>query len=151
MLFQKNMIVVLTNGRLAGKKGVVLEVLNDKYLLVGGVNRVPIETSSVMPDWQIQKNKKFLTFIKKINMSHVIATRYKAFIDMASLNYEKVLSYLNESEEQKAEKKHCEEEDALFAEKKLNEKIVLNEKFNTIMKRHYEEGIAKWLFTELKF
>lgn len=151
MMFHKNMLVVLTNGRLAGKKGVVLEVLNDNYLLVGGVNRVPIETSSVMPDWQIQKNKKFLTFIKKVNMSHVIGTRFKRSVDLSSLNCDKVLSYLNESEKQKAEKKHCEEEDALFAEKKLNEKIVLNEKFNTIMKRHYEDGIAKWLFTELKF
>ncbi len=121
------MIVLITNGRLAGKKAVVVSCLDDQYIIVAGINRVPTACEDYMPDWQVRKNQKFLTFVKKMNVNHVLATRYKFGLDLSSLDIENSLD-------------------------SLDAKIQCNERVNKLMKTAYEENSgSKWLFTELKF
>lgn len=126
MIFKQNMIVIITNGRLAGKKAVVLGELDQQHIVVAGVNRIPVKSEDYMPSWEKRKNEKFLTFIKKININHVIATRYKADIGLAKL-------------------------DANSAVEDIEAKNACNEKANSIMKSAFEEKKVKWLFTTLKF
>jgi len=126
MIFQPNMIVIIKNGRLAGKKAVVLKELNENTLIVAGVNRIPKESKDHMAPWEKRKNEKFLTFVKKIGIKHVLATRYKADIGLDRMsNVEEVES----------------------VEKKQN----LNKNAGEILKKAFEENKAKWLFTALKF
>lgn len=126
MIFKQNMIVVLTNGRLAGKKAVVLKEVDENTIVVAGVNRVPTKSETYMPSWQQRKNAKFLTFIKKVNVNHVLATRYKADIGLNNLDAENVVV-------------------------DVTSKQAINEKANKIMQSAFEEDKAKWLFTSLKF
>lgn len=126
MIFKPNMIVVITNGRLAGKKAVVVKEVDDSTVVVAGINRIPSPTENYMQSWEKRKNEKFLTFIKKINVNHIIATRYKADVGLSSL-----------------------EIDGSLAD--LKAKQVANEAANKILKSAYESKKAKWLFTSLKF
>lgn len=126
MIFKPNMIVVLTNGRLAGKKAVVLKALENGHILVAGINRIPTLSEEFMTAAQKRKNEKFLTFIKKVNVNHVLATRYRADIGLTALD-------INNSIQDLAVKRG------------------MNEEANKIMKNAYESKKAKWLFTSLKF
>ena len=126
MIFKQNMIVIITNGRLAGKKAVVLSQLDEQHILVAGVNRVPVPSEDYMPAWEKRRNEKFLTFIKKININHVLASRYKADIGLGKLDAESVLQ-------------------DMAAKEKASKEV------NSIMNNAREAGKAKWLFTLLKF
>lgn len=126
MVFQENMIVVVKNGRLAGKKGIVLKELEFGMLLIGGVNRIPSPVKDYMASWQKRKAEKFLTFVKKINSSHVLATRYKSGVDIGKLKIEG-----NEFD--------------------VTAKNLLNKKLNLTLKEALDQKKAKFLFTELQF
>ena len=126
MIFKQNMIVVITNGRLAGKKAVVLGEVDEHTIVVAGVNRIPAKSEDYMPAWQQRKNAKFLTFIKKINMNHVLATRYKADIGLSKVSLK----------------------DAVES---IESRQAANGEANKIMKNAFEESKSKWLFTTLKF
>lgn len=126
MIFKQNMIVVITNGRHAGKKGVVVKELDEHTILVAGVERVPVESADYMPSWQKRRNEKFATFIKKINIRHALATRYKADIGLANLDFSDAVSDAG-------------------AKKSANTWV------NSVMKDAYEAKKAKWLFTSLVF
>ncbi|OQS54858.1 rpl27a [Ecytonucleospora hepatopenaei] len=76
MIFEKNMIVVMTKGRMASKKAVVLSVIDESYVIVAGINRIPYKVKEHMAEWQKKKAEKFLTFVKRVNVKHLIATRY---------------------------------------------------------------------------
>ena len=126
MIFKQNMVVVLTNGRLAGKKGVVVGQLDDQHILVAGVNRVPKKSEDYMPAWEVRKNSKFLTFVKKVNVNHLLATRFKADVGLPSIDTK-----------------------AAIADNEAKQST--NGKVNEAMKRAMEDGKSKWLFTALKF
>lgn len=80
MIFSENMCVVLTKGRFAGKKAVVLKV-TDNHLIVGGVERMPSQVKETMSAAEKIKAERFKTFTKKINFRHVLATRYFGEVD----------------------------------------------------------------------
>lgn len=126
MLFKPNMIVVLTKGRLAGKKAVVIKNLENNMVVVSGIARIPVESPEYVPAWQKRKNEKFITFIKKINIRHILATRYKADIGLSELNVEGSI-------------------EDLTARSKLNSQA------NGLLKSALESKKAKWLFTSLNF
>jgi len=126
MLFKPNMIVVITKGRLAGKKAVVVKNLESNMLLVAGIDRIPVSSEDYLPSWQKRRNEKFVTFIKKINIAHILATRYKADIGLTELDTESVTENATAKE-------------------------ALNTQANSILKDAYENSKAKWLFTTLSF
>lgn len=83
-IFKKNMLVILTRGRQASRKAIVLDVLSDERLLVTGfTNR--------------RRNKNLSTksatmFIKRMNPMHVLATEYIANVDARVEDVEKVFA-----------------------------------------------------------
>ncbi|ORD95162.1 ribosomal prt L27 [Enterospora canceri] len=125
MIFKKNMIVVLTNGRLAGKKAIVLNVIDENSILVGGINRVPYEVKEHAASWEKRKAAKFLTFIKKVNIKHSIASRYKEDIDVGKLDIDANLS-------------------------DVSIKAEVNKKLNILLKNIYEVNKNKFLFNKMK-
>lgn len=126
MIFRQNMIVLITNGRLAGKKAVIVKELENDMLLVSGISRTPTESADFLPTWQKRRNEKFVSFVKKINAKHVLATRYKADIGLDKLPVEENLE-------------------------SVTNKSALNTQANQILKNAYEAKKAKWLFTQLSF
>ncbi len=126
MIFKPNMIVIITNGRLAGKKAVVVKELENDNLLLAGISRIPEESPDYLPEWQKRRNSKFVSFIKKINMKHVLATRYKADAGLETLNLDRNT-------------------------KDLSARAALNLEANKILKNAFEAKKAKWLFTKLNF
>ena len=75
-------IVVLTSGRLAGKKGVVIREAQDAgkrkfpHALVAGVEKAPVKVTKVMSQKKIQKRTRVKPFIKYVNLNHLLPTRY---------------------------------------------------------------------------
>lgn len=126
MIFKQNMIVLITNGRLAGKKAVIVKELENDMLVVAGISRTPSESADFLPSWQKRRNEKFVSFIKKINTKHVLATRYKADVGLDMLTVDESLE-------------------------NINTKTTLNTEANKILKSAFEAKKAKWLFTQLKF
>lgn len=126
MIFKPNMIVILTKGRFAGRKAIVLKEIGDNMLLLAGINRIPTESADHLPNWQKRRNEKFVTFIKKLNVKHVLATRYKADLGLSGLDIEGTL------------------ED-------VNTRATVNIQANRILKDAFENKKAKWLFSTLKF
>lgn len=126
MIFTPNMIVLLTKGRLAGKKAVVVKVLDNNMLIVAGVGRTPVESEDYLANWEKRRNEKLLTFIKKINVKHVLATRFKADVGLNTVDTNNILE-------------------------SRQEKTAANIKVNEILKSALDNQKAKWLFTSLKF
>lgn len=124
MIFKENMVVVLTHGRLAGKKAVVLQIINDEYILVGGINRLPYKVEEYMSIQEKMKAEKFLTFIKKINIKHTIATRYIVEMNISSI-------------------------DLTVDIKNLTKKSDLNKKINTELKKLFENKKDHFLFNSI--
>lgn len=124
MIFKKNMVVVLTHGRLAGKKAVVLKIIDEEYILVGGINRLPYKIEEYMSIQEKMKAEKFLTFIKKINIKHTIATRYIVEIDTNSI-------------------------DLTIDIKNLIKKAELNKKINIEFKKLFENKKDHFLFNSI--
>merc|ERR1712007_85543 len=80
-------VVILTAGRYAGKKAVVVKETNDGsgermygHALVAGIDRYPRKVTKSMGKKKIAKRNKMKPFIKVVNFSHLLATRYS--VDM---------------------------------------------------------------------
>lgn len=126
MIFKPNMIVILTKGRLAGKKAVVIKELENNMILVAGINRTPVENAPHLPEWEKRKNAKFLTFIKKANSNHLLATRYKADLGLADLKCDNIFDDIKGKNDAKTQA-------------------------NSLLKSAFDNNKSKWLFTSLKF
>lgn len=125
MLFIPNMIVIPTAGKFAGKKAVVIKNIDDRICLIAGVQRLPKESEDYMSKVEKKKNDRFLSFVKKVNVRHLMATRYKADIGLSEVDYSQISN--------------------------INSKKEVRNKVVDIMKKAQENGKAKFLFTELKF
>ncbi|KAH0573589.1 Ribosomal protein L27 [Spironucleus salmonicida] len=74
-IFKVGSVVVILQGRQAGKKAVVIS-LNAGHVLVAGMNTFP---KAVLPSHtvkQAEKRSKFTTFVKSYNPKHLMPTRY---------------------------------------------------------------------------
>lgn len=126
MIFVPNMIVVATSGKNAGKKAVVIKQLDERFVLTACVVRVPVDSKDSDPKWIKRRNAKFYIILKKYNISHLIATRYKADIGLPSIDY----SGLGDNVETKK---------------------VLTAKTKDVMMKAWSENKAKFLFSSLSF
>merc|ERR1712071_142296 len=80
-------VVILTAGKYAGKKAVVVKENNDGsqdrlygHALVAGIDRYPRKVTKSMGKKKIAGRNKMKAFIKVINYNHVIPTRYSVDI-----------------------------------------------------------------------
>ncbi|CAK9105912.1 unnamed protein product [Durusdinium trenchii] len=77
-------IVVMLQGRYAGKKAVVVKAFDDGskarsfgHCLVAGIDRAPLKVTRGMSKKKITKRTKVKPFVKYVNYNHVMPTRYQ--------------------------------------------------------------------------
>merc|ERR1711890_155665 len=76
-IFQKNTAVIHTSGRLAGKKSIVIDTLEDRVVVAGFIKLSKHQTFD-----KTRKFRKSDVFIKKMNPIHLIPSTKKVFSDL---------------------------------------------------------------------
>jgi len=76
-------IVIILQGRMAGKKAVVVKTFDDGtkgrqfgHCLVAGVKRAPLKVTTKMSQKKVEKRTKVKPFVRYINYTHIMPTRY---------------------------------------------------------------------------
>lgn len=75
-------VVILLNGRYAGKKGVIVKTFDDgidgrKYghCIVAGIAREPLKVKKSMSEKKVEKRSRVKPFLKMVNFNHLMPTR----------------------------------------------------------------------------
>jgi len=134
-------VVLLLNGRMAGKKAVIVKTFDEGtpdrpygYCLVAGIQTYPLKISKSMSDKKIAKRSKLKPFIKAVNYTHLMPTRYALEVELKSIVTSDIVSgsQANPTARQNARKEV---------------KKLLEEKYDTSIKT----GKNKWFFQKLRF
>ncbi|ORY94328.1 ribosomal L27e protein family-domain-containing protein [Lobosporangium transversale] len=127
-------VVVILNGRYAGKKAVIVKNIDEGskergygHAIVAGVERYPLKITKNMGKKRVAKRSKVKPFIKVVNYNHVMPTRYG--LELESLKSAVTVDSFKEPSQREEAKK---------AIKKLFEE-------------RYNSGKNKWFFTKLRF
>eukprot|EP00123_Amoebidium_parasiticum_P000906 comp11830_c0_seq1/m.6460 comp11830_c0_seq1/g.6460 ORF comp11830_c0_seq1/g.6460 comp11830_c0_seq1/m.6460 type:complete len:136 (-) comp11830_c0_seq1:102-509(-) len=126
-------VVILLGGRYAGKKAVIVKNYDDGdkerkygYAVVAGVERYPLKVTRSMGQKRIAKRSKVKSFVKVVNYSHLMPTRYSLDVDL------KTVVSRDELKDPAAKTKARKEVRKLFEER-------------------YKTGKNKWFFEKLRF
>ncbi|CAG0879575.1 unnamed protein product [Darwinula stevensoni] len=127
-------VVLLLGGRYAGRKAIIVknndEGSSDRqygHALVAGIDRYPKKVTRRMSKKKISKRSKIKPFIKVVNYTHLMPTRYSA-----DINFEK--NVVNKE----ALKDPVKRRKARFAVKQ-------------VLEERYKTGKTRWFFTKLRF
>ncbi|OLY79850.1 60S ribosomal protein L27-A [Smittium mucronatum] len=127
-------VVIITQGRYAGKKAVIVknydEGTKDRqygYCVVAGIERYPLKVTKAMGNKKVARRSRIKTFVKVINYSHIMPTRYGLELDDIKENIN--LNMFKEPTQRAAAKK---------AIKKT-------------LQSRYTSGKNKWFFSKLRF
>ncbi|KAG2227072.1 hypothetical protein INT45_003802, partial [Circinella minor] len=127
-------VVVILQGRYAGKKAVVVrnhdEGTKDRpygYAVVAGVERYPLKVTRAMGKKKLAKRSKVKPFVKIVNYNHMMPTRYALDLEQikGTVSAETFKDGTQRGESKKVIKK-------LFEER-------------------YQTGKNKWFFSKLRF
>eukprot|EP00929_Paragymnodinium_shiwhaense_P117109 TRINITY_DN872_c0_g4_i1.p1 TRINITY_DN872_c0_g4~~TRINITY_DN872_c0_g4_i1.p1 ORF type:complete len:148 (+),score=64.19 TRINITY_DN872_c0_g4_i1:76-519(+) len=87
-------VVVLLNGRYAGKKAIVVKTFDDgsksrpfSHALVAGVDRAPLKVTKKMSKKKITKRTKVKPFVKYANYNHIMPTRYSVPAELGAQSF----------------------------------------------------------------
>ena len=126
-------MVVLLQGRHAGAKAVIVKAYDDGtgakpygHCLVVGLSKAPRKVTKKMSEEKLAKKSSVKAFIKLINYTHLMPTRYSLDVDFKGVVSADVI---DNKTKKVAAQKEC--------------KKLLEEKFKT--------GKNKWFFTKLRF
>merc|ERR1711900_55115 len=127
-------VVILTAGRMAGTKALVVKESNDGaqdrlygHALVAGIDKYPRKVTKSMGKKKIHKRNKVRSFVKVINFNHIMPTRYS--VDIA-VNKEVV------------------NKEAL---KDMTAKRKARAHVKKLFEERYKTGKNKWFFQKLRF
>ncbi|CDS12808.1 hypothetical protein K492DRAFT_152528 [Lichtheimia hyalospora FSU 10163] len=127
-------VVVLLQGRYAGKKAVVVrnhdEGTKDRpygYAVVAGVERSPLKVTRAMGKKKVAKRSRVKPFVKIINYNHMMPTRY-------ALDLEQIKGTVSA-------------ETFKDASQRVEAKKVIKKLFE----ERYQTGKNKWFFNKLRF
>merc|ERR1719379_2702985 len=77
-------IVILTGGRYAGKKALVVKTFDEGtkarsfgHALVAGVAKAPLKVTKAMGKKKVSKRIQIKPFVKYVNYNHIMPTRYQ--------------------------------------------------------------------------
>merc|ERR1712232_451719 len=83
-VLESGKIVILLQGRFAGHKAVIVRAYPSgtkkrpfPHAMVAGVDRYPLKVTKAMNKRTVSKRSRVKTFIKVVNLAHVMPTRYK--------------------------------------------------------------------------
>ncbi|EIW69957.1 hypothetical protein TREMEDRAFT_38628 [Tremella mesenterica DSM 1558] len=133
-IYKPGKVAVILSGRHAGKKCVVIrqsdEGTKDRpypHAIVAGIERYPLKVTRNMGKKRIAKRSKVKPFIKIINYSHLLPTRY--MLELESLKG---------SVDKETFKEPSQREDSKKAIKKA-------------LEERYTRGQNQWFFQKLRF
>ncbi|KAG8187976.1 hypothetical protein JTE90_025744 [Oedothorax gibbosus] len=127
-------VVLVLNGRYAGRKAVVIknndEGTSDKpygHALIAGIDRYPRKVTRRMGKKKIEKRNKIKPFLKVLNYSHLMPTRY-----MVDIQFEKAIVNKEVLKDPAKRRKARRDVKAKFEER-------------------YKTGKSRWFFQKLRF
>merc|ERR1712139_678989 len=92
-------VVLLLNGRMAGKKAVIVKTFDDGspdrtygHCLVAGIQKYPLKITKSMSEKKIAKRSKVKPFIKVVNYTHLMPTRYALEVELKGIVTNELIS-----------------------------------------------------------
>ena len=80
---KKGRVVILLAGRHAGKKAIIIKQIDEGkknrkfgHALVAGIEKSPKKVTKRMSDKKIERKTKVKPFVKFVNYTHLLATRF---------------------------------------------------------------------------
>eukprot|EP00949_MAST-11_sp_MAST-11-sp1_P000284 g284.t1 len=142
-ILKKGKVVIMLSGRYAGKKAVIVKTFDDgqagrkfPFALVAGVARYPRKVTRSMSEKKIAKRSKIKPFVKAVNFTHVMPTRYQTDMDLKETV---TIGDLNDAGKR---------QDMRKAVKKIFEAKYLNQ---TVEKKDKKAIGAAFLFDKMQF
>lgn len=133
-ILKPSRVVILLNGRFAGRKGVVVKSYDEGtadrpygHALIAGIDKYPLKITKRMGKKRVNKRTKIRPFVKVVSLQHVLPTRY-----LFDPEFNK--SIVNKESIKEPEKK------------KKAIAIIKKEFVN-----RYKTEKSKWFFTKLRF
>jgi large subunit ribosomal protein L27e len=130
-------VVVLLQGRYAGKKAVIVRQYDDGHgdrhyghCVVAGIDKAPLKITKKMEKKKVDNRSKLKAFLKIVNYNHMMPTRY-TLSDIAAIKEACKTDLLTNDD---------------YDGKKEAAKVVQKE-----FKAKYQEGKNKWFFSKLRF
>jgi large subunit ribosomal protein L27e len=143
-------VVIVTHGRFAGKKAVILRTYDEKekpdqaqkgakskktkvkrkypHALIAGIERYPLKVTKSMRRQKVNRRSRIKPFVKVINYNHFMPTRYNFDLDIKSILKEQEKIDLTPARRAK-----------------------LRRLLKSIFQKRYVAGTNKWFFTKLRF
>ncbi|PRP85997.1 60S ribosomal protein L27-like isoform 1 [Planoprotostelium fungivorum] len=125
-------VVVVLNGRYTGRKAVVVQTFDKGtkarpfgHALIAGVDRYPLRVHKKMTLKRIAARSHVKPFVKAINFSHLMPTRYGLDIDLSAVNPENATD--------------------------KGRKASIRRKVTRAFEERYKSGKNRWFFTKLRF
>jgi large subunit ribosomal protein L27e len=127
-------VVIVLQGRYAGRKAVIVKhfeentVTSRKYshCILAGIDKYPRKVTTRMSKSKIQKKSHIRPFIKRVNYSHIMPTRYGVEMDLKNIVSDDCVDEKSKKED---------------ARRKVKE----------VFEERYITGKNKWFFTKLAF
>lgn len=86
-------VVLVLQGRFAGRKAVIVRTCDDgskdrpyPHCVVAGIDRYPLPITKNMPKKKVAKRSRVKPFVKTINYSHIMPTRYNLDVDLKQVS-----------------------------------------------------------------
>mmetsp|Transcript_40903 Transcript_40903/g.81332 ORF Transcript_40903/g.81332 Transcript_40903/m.81332 type:complete len:143 (+) Transcript_40903:51-479(+) len=115
-VFKNGKVVIVLNGRFAGRKAVVVKASDDGndtkkfgHALVAGIDRYPRKVVRAMGKAKLEKRCKIKPFVKVLNFNHMMPTRYSVDIDLKKVVDENSIAQATINDTRKTVKKMFEE------------------------------------------
>ena len=125
-------IVILTAGRYAGRKAVIVKVhdqgTKDRpygHCVVAGVDRAPLKVTRAMSQRKVAKRTRVKPFVKVVNFNHIMPTRYSYNVDLKAQVNKKTL--------------------------KPGRRSYARRHVRKVFEERHRAGKSQWFFTPLRF
>jgi len=129
-------VVIVLNGRFAGKKAVIVKSYDDgtkerryPHALVAGVARPPRKVTKNMAKSRIVKRSKVVPFVKVVNFTHLMPTRYGLDLDLKAVV----------------------PADSVAAVDGKTKKPPVKRAVKKLFEERYRTGKNRWFFSKLRF
>eukprot|EP01099_Mayorella_cantabrigiensis_P001737 TRINITY_DN1767_c0_g1_i1.p1 TRINITY_DN1767_c0_g1~~TRINITY_DN1767_c0_g1_i1.p1 ORF type:complete len:157 (-),score=47.05 TRINITY_DN1767_c0_g1_i1:73-543(-) len=123
-------VVIVLQGRYAGRKAVIVKAVEEGtpdrrygHAVVVGVDQYPLKVTKAMGKRKIAKRSQIKPFVKVVNFTHLLPTRYGLDLELKSV---------------------------LGTRNVINKKVS-RAKARKLLEERYKTGRNRWFFTKLRF
>merc|ERR1719331_934651 len=81
-IIKNGKVVIMLRGRFAGRKAIIVKTYDDGHAIVAGIDRYPRKITKSMKEAKMKKRSKIKPFIKPVNYTHMMPTRYAVDMDI---------------------------------------------------------------------